>query len=428
MFEAFDFSNFILILYIFIWIFTLFIYQYFKRQVDGGTILLGFYLLYSIISFLLYNSEFFKFEKLTIFPFIYLYGLLILTFSPILIFDSSKIILNKPSTLFFNFVSIIYIFFSLIQLPGIISNFGKSIVQLLLVSSGGLDLYRDALSESVNLGDQSISNLPSIITNAYGNFGILLLFYYLTYSTRNYVLLIGLIISSIIGILGNVSLGQRGPIVEILFTFIITFFALHKFYTKKVKKVFLSIGLFFLLLTVVPVVILTNSRFSETNAGATSFVYYYAGQQNLIFNNYGLNNGGIRYGDRTFPFFKQLIGFENVPNNFWERRNKYPNLYVDDELFIGFIGDFTLDFGPFIAPIILLLFTFLVFLCTRIYNRSFYFHQFIVLHFLMTVCMIGGLKLYPYSDLGGNIQLIAYFFAYLFFKIDYDLNIKGRCK
>jgi oligosaccharide repeat unit polymerase len=427
MFESLDFSNFILILYIFIWIITLFIYQYFKRQIDAGTILLGFYLLYSVISFLLYNSEFFKFEKITIFPFIYLYGLLILTFSPVLLFDSNKIsILHKPSTLFFNFVSIIYIFFSLIQLPGIISNFGKSLIQLLLVSSGGLDLYNEAMSESVNLGDQNISNLPSIITNAYGNFGILLLLFYLTYSNRSHFIMIGLIISSIIGILGNVSLGQRGPIVEILFTFIITYFALHKFYTKRVKKIFLSIGLFFLILTVVPVIILTNSRFSDTNAGATSSVYFYAGQQNLIFNNYGLNNGGIRYGDRTFPFFKQLIGFDNVPNNFWERRNKYPNLYVDDELFIGYIGDFTLDFGPFVAPLVLLLFTLLIYACTRIYNGSFYFHQLIVLHFLLTICMIGGLKLYPYSDLGGNIQLIAYFFAYLFFKLDYDLNKKAN--
>ena len=425
MFEAIDFSNFILVLYIFIWVITLFVYQYFKRQIDAGTVLLAFYLLYSIISLLLYNSEFFKFERITIFPFIYLYGLLILTFSPLLLYDSSKIdVLHRPSNLFFNFVSIIYIFFSLIQLPGIISNFGKSLVQLLVVSSGGLDLYNEAMSESINLGDQTISNLPSIITNAYGNFGILLLFFYLTYPKRNHFIMIGLIISSLIGIFGNVSLGQRGPIVEILFTFIITFFALHKFYSKKVKKIFLSIGLFFLVLTIIPIIILTTSRFSETNAGAISSVYFYAGQQNLVFNNYGLDNGGIRYGDRTFPFFKKLIGFENVPNNFWERRNKYPNLYVDDELFIGYIGDFTLDFGPFVAPIILLFFSLLVYSCTRIYNSKFYFHQFIVLHFLMTVCMIGGLKLYPYSDLGGNLQLIVYFLAYLLFKLDYDFNVK----
>lgn len=425
MFEAFDFSNVILVFYTLIWTVTLFVYQYFKRQIDAGTILLAFYLLYSIISLLLFNSEYFKFEKITIFPFIYLYGLLLLTFSPILLHDSRKItVLHKPSTLFFNIISLIYIIFSLVQLPGIVSNFGKSLVQLLLVSSGGLDLYNEAMSESVNLGDQNISNLPSIITNAYGNFGILLLLFYLTYSNRNIFILSGLLVSSLIGIFGNVSLGQRGPIIEILFTFIITFFALYKFYSKKVKKVFLIIGLFFLIITVLPVIILTNSRFSETNAGAISSVYFYAGQQNLVFNNYGLNNGGIRYGDRTFPFFKQLIGFENVPNNFWERRNKYPNLYVDDELFIGYIGDFTLDFGPYVAPVLLLLFTILIYSITRIYNGSFYFHQVIGLHFLMTVCMIGGLKLYPYSDLGGNLQLIVYFLAYVYFKLDYDFNKK----
>jgi hypothetical protein len=34
--------------------------------------------------------------------------------------------------------------------------------------------------------------------------------------------------------------------------------------------------------------------------------------------------------------------------------------------------------------------------------------------------MLGGLKLYPYSDLGGNLQLILYVIAFIFFKLDYD--------
>jgi hypothetical protein len=38
----------------------------------------------------------------------------------------------------------------------------------------------------------------------------------------------------------------------------------------------------------------------------------------------------------------------------------------------------------------------------------------------MTVCMLGGLKIYPYSDLGGNLQLILYVMAFIFFKLDYD--------
>jgi oligosaccharide repeat unit polymerase len=347
--------------------------------------------------------------------------MLMISFFPILNYDYHKIDkIQKPTRIFLNVVSLIFIVFSLVQLPGIISNFTKSIVQLLLVSSAGLDLYNDSMSESYSLGDGTISNLPSIITNAYGNFGILLFFYYLTLEDRKAFMTVGLFLSCIIGLLSSVSLGQRGPIIEILLSFVITYFAIKKFFKPKIRKIIGATGIVFLIVVTVPIIALTNSRFGDTIGGSDSSVFYYAGQQNIIFNNYGLDNGGIRYGDRVFPFFKRMLGFENIPNNFWERRNKYPNLIVTDEFFIGFVGDFTLDFGPYLTPIIIIVFSTLVYFITKVRGGIMLFHQLILLHFLMTVCMLGGLKLYPYSDLGGNLQLILYFMAFIFFKLDYD--------
>jgi hypothetical protein len=139
--------------------------------------------------------------------------------------------------------------------------------------------------------------------------------------------------------------------------------------------------------------------------------------ENLNFNNYGLDDGGIRYGDRTFPLFKRMLGFDNVPHNFWERRDKYPNLKVNDEVFISFVGDFTLDFGPFIAPLIFILFTFFILNLTRIRNGRILFHQLILVHFVMCVCMQGGMKLFSFSDLA-NLRIIVCFIAYIFFRFD----------
>lgn len=403
------------------WVGAILVYQFNKRHFDAGSVILFSYLSYAILSFILFNNPFYKFDELSLFPFLYLFFMLMISFSPILKYDYHKIdLIQKPTRIFLNFVSLIFIVFSLVQLPGIISNFSKSIVQLLLVSSAGQDLYNEAMSESYSLGDGSISNLPSIISNAYGNFGILLFFYYLTLEDRKAFMTVGLFLSCIIGLLNNVSLGQRGPIIEILLSFVITYFALKKFFQPKIRKVVSTIGIVFLIVVSVPIIALTNSRFGDTRAGSDSSVFFYAGQQNIIFNNYGLDNGGIRYGDRVFPFFKRMLGFENVPNNFWDRRNKYPNLIITDEFFIGFVGDFTLDFGPYITPFIFIVFSVLVFFITKIRNRVLLFHQLILLHFVMTVCMLGGLKLYPYSDLGGNLQLILYFIAFIFFKLDYD--------
>ena len=320
---------------------------------------------------------------------------------------------------YFFFISIIFIITSLIQLPTIISDFKVSIVELLTVSSGGQDLYNEAMDNSYSTGDGSIANLAAIVSNSYGYFGILLFFYYLTLENRNKFILIGLFFSVITSLFTYISLGQRGPIVEIFFSMIITYFALKKFMTPKVNKIIKFIGISLIAITSIPIIALTNSRFEDNLDGSLSSVYYYVGQENLYFNNYGLDNGGIRYGDRTFPLFKRMLGFENIPNNFWERREKYPELEINDEVFIGFIGDFTLDFGPVPATLILIIFTLIVLRKTRIWDGEILFHQLILIHFVMSVCMVGGMKLYPFSDTGGNLQLIFYFLAYLIFKADY---------
>ena len=46
----------------------------------------------------------------------------------------------------------------------------------------------------------------------------------------------------------------------------------------------------------------------------------------------------------------------------------------------------------------------------------------------MTVGMLGGIKLYPYSDVGGNLQLIVYLEAYVLFRVDSDLARRYRLR
>lgn len=420
-------SNICLVLYLSAWIVTIIVYQKKRKHIDAGSILLGSYLLYSIASLLLYNSPFYTFNRIRLFPFIYLYLMLMLAFSPILKYDVNKIKhIIEPTTIILNTVSIIFIVSSLVQLPTTISDFNFSINKLLNISAGGQELYAEAMSKSYSVGDGNISNLASIISNAFGNFGILLFFYYLTLKKHNILIIIGLFISCIFSILTNISLGQRGPITEIIFSLIITYFALRKFFQPKTKKFVAIIGIIMVIATSVPLIALTNSRFGELEGGSLSSLYYYVGQENLYFNNYGLDNGGIRYGDRTFPLFKRILGFENVPHNFWERREKYPYLKISDEMFCGFVGDFTFDYGPFIAPLIFIIFTLYILKKTRIRDGRILFHQLILIHFVMSLCMLGGIKLYPFSDVGGNLQLIVYFIAVICFRLDYEIRLRQQ--
>jgi len=411
-------SNINIVIFLFFWIIIFFVYQIRKKKFDAGSVLLFSYLTYAIMSLFLYNNPYYKFNRIDLLPFIYLFLMLMITFYPILKFDYDRVDnIKKPPTWQLNLVNLVFIISSLMQIPDIVSNFAVSIVRLFLDSAGGQDLYNEAMAESISLGDGNISNFFSIISNAYGNFGILLFFYHLTLRNFNRIILVGLFVSCIISIFSNISLGQRGPILEVILSMIVTYFFLRKFYQTNVKKVIKGVGVFILILALVPVAALTISRFGESEVGSESSVIYYSGQENLYFNNHGLDNGGIRYGDRTFPLFKKMLGFENVPNNFWERRSKYPNLQINDEVFIGFVGDFTLDFGPFLPPFIFIIFSLYVSYKTMIRSRVLLFHQLILIHFVISLCMLGGMKLYPFSDVGGNLQLIFYFLMYHFFRL-----------
>jgi oligosaccharide repeat unit polymerase len=253
-------------------------------------------------------------------------------------------------------------------------------------------------------------------------------FFNLTLKKRNKFITVGLLIACLYQILEQIAISQRGPVIDRLFTIAISYFALRKFIPSKINKVIKTVGIILLLSITIPIVAITISRFDRPgSSGAMSSVLFYAGQENLYFNNYGLDNGGLRYGDRTFPMFKRMLGFDNVPRNFFERRDKYNNLKINDEVFIGFVGDFTLDFGPYLTPIIFLFFMFFILINTRVRNGRILFHQLILLHFVMCICIQGGMKLFSFSDLS-NLRIITVFLAYMVFRFDYDEIKKRRLK
>ncbi len=421
-------SNLNICLYIFAWIIVIIVYQKKRQHVDAGSLILISFLLYSVVSLILYNiqdSSFGSFKPIELLPFIYLFLMLMLAAFPILKYNDTKIVkIQKPNLYLLNGISLFYILVSLVQLPNIISNFFQGLIKLLLNTSGGQELYNEGMINSDRIGDGSIENLPAILSSAMAGIGVLFFFYHLTLAKQNKLITVGLFLSSIISILASIARGQRGGIVETFLLMMITFFALRKFIPPKTKKHLVTIGFFLITLVAIPLMALTSSRFGEQDGGSEESFYFYVGQANLYFNNYGLDDGGIRYGDRTFNLFKSILGFENVPKNFVERRQKYPNLKINDEVFYTFVGDFTIDYGPIVTVLLFIIFTFIVLSQTRVRNGKILLHQLVLLHFVMSICFLGGMKSYPFSDVGGNLQLVVYFVVFIIFKIDYMGGLK----
>lgn len=406
--------------YLAAWIVTFLVYWRKTKNFNGGAFVMSTYILYALCSFLLYGTTYIYFnpQPLKIFPFIYLYIALLLGILPILKFDTYGYSeLQVPSMQLLNAVSIIFIFSTLLDLPSTISNVSEGMIRMLVDSAAGNEMYSESI-DNVHSSGAGITNLGAIISNAFAQIGYLLPIYYLTLSKKNKWIFWGLLTACLAKIANGVALGQRGGIVEPLLILAATSFLLKDFIIEKYRRMLYVAGTVMVALVMVPVVLITLSRFDNKAMDPMSSTYYYLGIENINFNNYALDDGGIRYGDRTIPLFKRMIGFDNVPKNFFERRAKYPNLKVNDETFITYIGDIAIDYGPVVGALIIIMMSLFFFNKTYVRGNIVPFHKLLLLHFLLYMCVIGGIKLFPYAD-GGNLKIIMCIILYFTFKSDY---------
>lgn len=209
------------------------------------------------------------------------------------------------------------------------------------------------------------------------------------------------------------SQGLRGGTITALLTIIGGYMLFRRFLSKKINKVITRIGMISVAVIAVPIIAITVSRFGKEQAGVTGFVNWYVGQGSLYFNNYGLDNGGIRHGDRTMSFFKRFID-KDTPKNFVERRDKDRFLEIDDNFFSTFVGDFTLDFGPIIPVFIFVAFNWLIILLIKPKDDKLKVHQLLLIYLTACICLQGGMTLYSYSDLGAlRLITLGLVYAYL---------------
>lgn len=421
-------SNAYLLIYLSAWIFLAYSRWKRKKIISASVFVLMCYSFFAIMSYLLYNDpeQIYVFKELKFFPFLYLFVMLYIASVPIQKLDSYKVYsIQEPTMWKLNLFAGLFIFTSLLSLPALANNIQK-IPMLLLDSSVGLTSYRESIEIAQANKAGTITNLPAIINGLYSKLGAFLLFYYLTLEKKNNWIIGGLIYALFSWMLSFMVSGQRGGVFHTSICLLASYFLLRRFLSKRTNRIIKKIGIIALVLVTLPTIALTISRFSNESNGATtaqSSLYYYMGQSNLYFNNYGLDDNGIRYGDRTLTLFKKAVGFDDVPMDFWEGRKKYPNLYIGDEVFSSFVGDFTIDFGPTLAFFIFLAFTLLANRHTKLNNGILPFHRLILIFIILDVCVDGTMFLFPYAYMG-NLTLIFYMLTIFFFKLDYNQKIK----
>lgn len=415
-----------LIIYFLLWVATFVIYWRRKQNMDAGWVIILSYLISAGFAIWLYLSPavYYDFESLRFFPFIYLFLMLRLALSPIIRFDSNQVTSIEPPNMFvLNITACFIIFFSILYIPALYRLFqGGGLTQLLTNPDAGQDKYLEAMLDAENTGS-GIENIPSIVVNSFSDITILLLFYFLSLPEKRWWLIIGLFISSALYTLTPIFSGERGNAVISLMTFVAAYFLMRSYYSARLRKWIDRAGLILIAVVTIPIAVITISRFGDRDGGSMASLTYYAGQAPLNFNNYGLDAGGIRNGDRTFNLVKRLID-PNTPNNYVERREKYYYLKMDDNIFYTFVGDFTLDFGPYIAPLIFLLFTGLILRLTKPKENSIAFHQLLLIYFVACICMQGSFYLFAYADTAG-LKIVTLFILYFLLKYTSNQSSKN---
>ena len=148
--------------YLVTWIVTLVWYQRKSHTFDGGTAIMSTYIMYAIFSLLTLNDYMFSdlFLPLKVFPYIYLYCMLMIALSPAIYIHHKPVReIESPQTSILAITSIIIIISSILLVPDIIANFGTGFVKLFTETDAGKDAYMEQAKDAEDAGS-GISNIP----------------------------------------------------------------------------------------------------------------------------------------------------------------------------------------------------------------------------------------------------------------------------
>lgn len=403
-----------------LWFLIFVIYQYKIRYFGIGSAILLFYLMIAISAVHLFYSPYsWMFGPLNLFAFFYLAIMIILAIYPILALKEKKLQqISSPTPLLFNTVCIIIIFFSFAKFPSTLLSIKENFLAIIIDESAGAQAYGAStggyVSKSASEGD-----IVSIISGMCCGVSMSFLCYYLTKKKKNKLILLGLILSSLMMPLYGITNGSRSGIASFIINFIFILIFIRGTISKEIRQKIYRYFSIAAVILLIPFFTVTLSRRSGDLEMSVLSIERYFAEGPLRFNNYGLDAGGIRYGDNTIVAFKKVAGLD--PAMYYKGRlMKYRNMKIDESVFYTFVGDFTLDFGPLVAFMIFILLAIIFRRLLYIRKGKFEFWQYLLAYVLITSCL--GYYQFPYGRETGNVQLIMFLLLIILFWCDSKIN------
>ena len=415
LFSVVEWNYLLLIFNAALWTFTLFYYWRKRKRFTLGCFVLALYALISVVGIHLYiyhpNSKQ-MFTDLSLFPYLYLYGMIILVCIPIFKMEGKNREVKNivpPDMRMFNTVCILLILLSLYRVNHVFAETRDGLILLFLDSSAGEEMYGKTISGLITNkqmgGIREGIDYIAVLSNTAKTILPFFWMYYLTLKRKNKWIFGFLSFSVLLSPLASIASGLRYEIGVFIVKQLAVFVFILPFLPKRHKRAIRNAFLVIIILLLVPFMLVTVSRSSGRYEKTVFGIERYLGESFIRFNNYGLNAGGVRAGDRCVPVFKQLLGMETAPN-YASRISKYREMKMDESVFSTFVGDFTLDFGPLLATLIFVIISFLFLKYLHPIDHRIMFYQFVLLYVLLEILL--GFFLFLYADSFGNLRLITF--------------------
>ena len=416
-----------LVIYSVLWIITICKYKRIQGRWTLGYMILLLYTFMSLVSIHCYSSPYasLKFEPdLTIFPFLYLYGMIVLSAYPLLQLKEKELThIILPSYRLLNIIAISCIVLSILHVVSILPDLKSGIIMMFADSDNAIDLYNDATSAKFGsaASTQDGINIVSILSGQSLVFLPLVFYLYLIIPRKNKLILTLLTLCLLILPLEGVSKANRQMMVLSILEVLFLFFFFKDFISNSLRKKFrfFLVGILaFFGVIFISITLVRTSMTSEDMDYVIFGVERYFAEGPIVFNDC-IDANGTREGNRVFPLLKMAIGEPVLSAS--EMRSKYSMMTVDSSRFSTYVGDFVLDYGPISTFIIFSLFSLV---CSRVlrHKRILKIQNILLIYLIMKLCT--GFYQCTLIGVANNISVVLIIMLYVFFSYMYHSSKK----
>ena len=346
------------------------------------------------------NWEFRTYTNLTLQPFVFIFVCILLYIIPLTRIEDRSTILVEGN---YNLLTILSWFIVIISIAPFFANLAYAINHM----GESLSAFADNREIDVEIFDGTLALLNKYSKYA-RTFSPILLFYFLQRPRPNIFLLIGLFCAFLNPSLGNLNMGSRFLFAADFLYLIAIYLIFSNSLEDKIRSKIRFFGSIVLSFFIVIFLSISFFRFSALNSStatldATTSFSLYAGEGMLNFSSNMWDIPKRTDGSNTLTFVDYIIG--DNPSSVRDADRVSEKAGIPLYIFYTVVGDFYIDFGPYVTFAIFLGICILLCYLLRKQKFQYSFYDFVWICLLIRIIVI-GFTYFPYMNLSMELVYV----------------------